>query len=85
MATGKPTDPKLKAEILDKIRNHGVAVSTVAEATGVSTKSIYRWLRSGIVDKDRNLTLENNRLRKENEQLYKMLGRATADLNRSKF
>mgnify|MGYP003595962300 CR=1 FL=1 len=84
MAVGTPTDPKLKAEILDKIRNHGVAVSTVAEATGVSTKSIYRWLRSGIVDKDRNLILENNRLRKENEQLYKMLGRATAELNRSK-
>ncbi len=84
MAVGTPTDPKLKNEILDKIRNHGVAVSTVAEATGVSTKTIYRWLRNGIVDKDRNLILENNRLRKENEQLYKMLGKATADLNRSK-
>lgn len=84
MATGVPTNPKLKTEILDKIRNHGVAVSTVAEATGVGTQTIYRWLRSGIVDKDRNLILENNRLRKENEQLYKMLGKATAELNRSK-
>ena len=84
MAVGTPIDPKLKSEILDKIRNHGVAVSTVATATGVSTKTIYRWLRSGIVDKDRNLILENNRLRKENEQLYKMLGKATAELNRSK-
>ncbi len=84
MATGVPTNPNLKAEILDKIRNHGVAVSTVAEATGVAAQTIYRWLRSGIVDKDRNLILENNRLRKENEQLYKMLGKATAELNRSK-
>lgn len=84
MATGTPTDPKLKSEILDKIRNHGVAVSTVSKATGVSTPVIYRWLRAGIVDKDRNLILENNRLRKENEQLYKMLGKATAELNRSK-
>lgn len=84
MATGVPIDPKIKSEILDKIRNHGVAVSTVAEATGVSTQTIYHWLRSGIVDKDRNLILENNRLRKENEQLYKMLGKATAELNRSK-
>lgn len=84
MATGIPTDPKLKDEILDKIRNHGVAVSTVSKATGVSTPVIYRWLRAGIVDKDRNLILENNRLRKENEQLYKMLGKATAELNRSK-
>ena len=84
MAVGIPTDPKVKVEILDKIRHHGVAVSTVAVATGVSTKTIYRWLRDGIVDKDRNLILENNRLRKENEQLYKMLGKATAELNRSK-
>jgi predicted site-specific integrase-resolvase len=84
MATGKPTDQKLKGEILDKIRNHGVAVATVAEATGVSTKTIYRWLRVGIVDKDRNLILENNRLRKENEQLYKLLGRATAEAHRAK-
>lgn len=84
MAVGKPTDARVKADILDKIRNHGVAVATVAEATGVSTKTIYRWLREGIVDKDRNLILENNRLRKENEQLYKMLGRATAEMQRSK-
>lgn len=42
MAIGKPTSPKLKAEILDKVRNHGVAVTTVAEATGVSAKTIYR-------------------------------------------
>lgn len=84
MTVGTPTNPKLRSEILDKIRNHGVAVSTVAEATGVSTKTIYRWLREGIVDKDRNLILENNRLRKENEQLYKMLGKATAELSRSK-
>ena len=84
MAIGKTTDPKLKNEILDKIRNHGVAVATVAAATGVSTKTIYRWLRVGIVDKDRNLILENNRLRKENEQLYKLLGRATAEAHRAK-
>ncbi|HVU60005.1 MAG TPA: hypothetical protein VHC98_04170 [Candidatus Saccharimonadales bacterium] len=69
---------------MDKIRNHGVSVSTVSRATCVSTAVIYRWLRVGIVDKDRNLILENNRLRKENEQLYKMLGKATAELNRSK-
>jgi hypothetical protein len=36
------------------------------------------------VDGNKNLILELNRLRKENEQLYKLLGRATAELNRPK-
>ena len=40
MAVGTPTDPKLKAEILDKIRHHGVAVSTVSDATCISTRTV---------------------------------------------
>ena len=51
---------------------------------GVSTKTIYRWLRDGLQDGDRNLALENNRLRKEIEQLYALLGRATAEMKRPK-
>ena len=52
---------------------------------GVSSKTIYNWLRTGVVDGNKNLVLELNRLRKENEQLYKLLGRATAELNRPKY
>lgn len=47
-------------------------------------KPIYTWLRVGVVDGNRNLILENNKLKKEIEQLYKLLGRATAELNRLK-
>ena len=60
---------------------------SVAEASvtyQVSSKSIYTWLREGVVDGNRNLILENNRLKKENEQLYRLLGRATAEMQRSK-
>jgi regulator of replication initiation timing len=41
-------------------------------------------LREGVVDGNRNLILENNKLKKENEQLYKLLGRATAEMQKSK-
>jgi transposase len=84
MAKGKPTDPKLRAEIVSKIRDEGMSVADASATYGVSGKSIYAWLRDGVVDGNRNLVLELNKLRKENEQLYKLLGRATAEMNRSK-
>lgn len=81
----KAIDPKIKAKILTSIRDEGMSVSLAASTYNVSGKTIYNWLRSGVVDGDKNLVLELNRLRKENEQLYKLLGRATAELNRPKF
>lgn len=81
----KAIDPAVKAEILDQIRNQGVSVSVAAASHDVSSKTIYNWLRAGVVDGNKNLVLELNRLRKENEQLYKLLGRATAELNRPKY
>jgi transposase-like protein len=84
MAKGIPTDPKLKAEIVSKVRNEGMRVSDISAQYGISSKSIYTWLREGVVDGNRNLILELNRLRKENEQLYRLLGRATAEMQKSK-
>ena len=80
-----PIDPNIKAEILTKVRNEGMRVSEAASIYNVSVKTIYTWLRAGVVDGDKNLVLELNRLKKENEQLYKLLGRATAELNRPKY
>ena len=84
MPKGIPTDPHTRAEIVSKIRNEGMSVSEASTSYGISSKSIYYWLWEGIVDGNRNLILENNRLKKENEQLYKLLGRATAEMQRSK-
>jgi transposase-like protein len=81
----RPIDPAVKAEILTKVRDEGMSVSLAAATYSVSGKTIYNWLRVGVVDGSKNLILELNRLRKENEQLYKLLGRATAELNRPKY
>ena len=80
----KPIDPQIKAEILVKIRDEGMSVVEVANQYGVSSKTIYAWLRSNVVDSNTSLILQLNRLKKENEQLYNLLGRATAELKRPK-
>jgi transposase-like protein len=85
MPNFKPIDPQIKAEILSKIRDQGMRVVEVAEQYGVSSKTIYAWLRAGVVNSNTSLILQVNRLKKENEQLYRLLGRATAELNRPKF
>lgn len=59
-------------------------VVEVAKQYGVSSKTIYAWLRSNVVDSNTSLILQLNRLKKENEQLYNLLGRATAELKRPK-
>jgi transposase len=81
---GHPIDNEIRASLVDKIRHDGIAVRQISEQYGVSTKTIFGWLREGVVDGNRNLILENNRLKKENEQLYAMLGRATAAMQRPK-
>ncbi|MFA4846355.1 MAG: hypothetical protein WC654_07440 [Patescibacteria group bacterium] len=73
-----------KLEIVGKIRADGLSVRLASEQFGVSTKTIYHWLRDGITDGSRSVVLDNVRLKKENEQLYALLGRATAQLSRPK-
>jgi len=81
---GKPIDPQIKADIIHEIRDRGLPVVEAATKYGVSSKSIYRWLSEGVVDGSRNLILENNRLKKELEIAYRIIGRFTADAQRPK-
>ena len=84
MPVGKHIEQHIKDEIILKIRDGGLKVTEAADQYGISSKTIYAWLRVGVVDGNRNLILENNKLKKENEQLYKLLGRATAEMQKSK-
>jgi len=84
MPVGQHTDPAIKAEILTKVRDEGMRVVDAAAKYGVHSKTIYAWLRDGVVNSNTSLVLQLNRLKKENEQLYNLLGRATAELKRPK-
>jgi predicted site-specific integrase-resolvase len=84
MPVGKHIEQHIKDEIILKIRDGGLKVTDAADLYGISSKTIYAWLRVGVVDGNRNLILENNRLKKELEIAYRVLGRATAEMQRSK-
>ena len=84
MPVGKHIEQRIKDEIILKIRDGGLEVTDAADQYGISSKTIYAWLRVGVVDGNRNLILENNRLKKELEQAYRVLGRLTAETQRPK-
>ena len=84
MPVGKHTDPARKAEVLKKIRDEGMRVTDAAATYHVHPKTIYGWLRTSVVDGNRNLILENNKLKKELEIAYRIIGRFTADAQRPK-
>lgn len=77
-------DPIIKAEAIDQVKNKGMRVSDAAVKYGVDPRTVYGWLKKEVIGGDKNLILELNRLKKENEQLYNLLGRATAELKRPK-
>lgn len=71
-----------KQQIIKEIRDDGKRVVDVASEHQISTKAIYTWLRSGIGGD--SSALEIARLKRENEQLYGILGKVTAELKRPK-
>ena len=70
-----------KEEILFKIKN-GEKVVELASQYGISSKTIYSWLRNQIVP---NISIMKvNRLRRENEELKRIIGLITLELERGK-
>lgn len=78
---GQPISIARRNEIVSNIRDNGLSVTDASHNYQVSTKTIYRWLKENVSDIS---TLEVNRLRRENEQLYTIIGKITAELKRSK-
>jgi len=70
-----------KSEILSKVKS-GQTVLDAAKQYAVSSKTIYAWLRNET--RPDISVLEYNRLRKENEELKRIIGIITLELERGK-
>lgn len=76
-----PIAHEVKEEILAKIKA-GEKVSVLSSQYGVSTKTIYYWLRGKVVNQVS--FLEFAKLRKENQILKEIVGVLTVELEKTK-
>jgi len=77
----KRVPAEIKREVLDKIKS-GMTVAQAAQTYAISTKTIYTWLSSQT--RPEISVLEFNRLRRENEELKRIIGLVTLELERGK-
>ncbi len=72
---------EVKKEILDKVKS-GKTVKEVATQYGVSDRTIYAWLKVGVVDTIS--VLELGKIKKENQILKEIVGALTIELEKLK-
>ncbi len=77
---GKSVEKHIKKEILEKIKNEGLSVKEASKLYDISTKAIYNWLSKNL---DQGVSvLRFNKLKKENEDLYRIIGKLTVTLKK---
>ncbi len=72
---------KTKEEILSKIKDGATVIETAGQY-GISSKTIYSWLRNQV--KPKISIIEFNRLKRDNEELKRIIGIITLELERGK-
>ena len=77
----KKVPSEIKLEILQKIKE-GEKAPTLARQYGISDKTIYSWLRAQI--KPDVSLMEYNKLKRENDELKRILGMVMLDLEQEK-
>ena len=82
MGTFKVIPKETKEQILHRIKDEGISVSQAAAEHGVSTKTIYNWMRGSTIVN--HSTLEINKLKRENKDLAELIGHLTLNLERTK-
>lgn len=73
------TAPEIKEQIINRIKNDGVTVAQAAKDHGVSDVTIYSWISKKV--EGQPTLAENLKLKRENEQLLKLVGEMTLKLS----
>jgi len=73
---------EIKDQVLARIKNDGINGRQAADEAGISSKTVYGWLADTTVSEPG--ILELNKLRREVEGLYALVGRLTHELDKLK-
>lgn len=73
---------EIKIEVLSKIKT-GEKVAALASQYGISVKTIYNWLRADTGEQVVSI-VQYNRLKRENEELKKLVGEISLALSLGK-
>jgi len=82
MGNFKYIPKEIKEQILKRIKDEGITVAQAATEHGISTKTIYNWMR-GKTESDGSI-LEISRLKRENRELLEIIGDLTHEVRKSK-
>lgn len=83
MSTGKYIPKEIKEQILKRIKEEGLTVKSAADEHGISTKTIYNWMRGNSISSDSSI-LEISRLKREKKELLEIIGELTHELKKPK-
>ena len=73
--------PEVKEQILNRIKNEGVSVVQAAKEHGIAEGTIYTWIAKKT--EGQPTLSELIKLKRENEQLFMLLGEITLKLSES--
>ena len=82
MTQRKAVPKEIKNEILAKVKG-GEKVADLARQYGISDKSVYTWLHQDTGDPVISM-IQYNRLKRENEELQKLIGELSLKLSLGK-
>jgi transposase-like protein len=71
--------PEVKADIIRRIKDEGIAVAQAAKDHGVHESTIYNWLGGGV--KSAPTWSEFSRMKKERDDLLRLVGELTVRLS----
>lgn len=79
----KPIAKEIRDQILSRIKNDGISVAGAAKDAGVNSKTVYGWLAKEAEKTNCSITTFN-RLKRENQGLYQIIGKLTTQLDKMK-